>query len=315
MESKQENSFGVRERKLLQAAAVGIVRKFGQYFKELGEHYDFVSWNLYSEASKLANSIMMGASKVEDIGEVKQELSKVALPSDTSADQAQSDLAQELAREKQKLKALEEYGLKVDHLRYPPPRELGYLFVKSKGKFEYQDRSIPEVLAKLISGGDRRPLLPYFNYQGDLINGVPSGKGTIDYGDIYLAENEYYGCSYTGGFLNGMKHGEGQASAIGSGKDLSYEREQEECRYSQDKRSGIFLKTEESHYEVCLTTTQLIANEKQQFVSIESGKKERRYRDIEGNIEITLHLDGQNVTVKTPKEGETQGITKQYVLA
>ena len=320
MESKPAYIFSAQERKLLNAAAVGMVSKYQRQLEQLyGGGKNQNSLTYLTKANELLDSITMGASKVEDIGEVKHELSKVVLPSDFSSDQAQSDPAQELARVRERIKALEEYNLKADHLRHPPPAALSYLFVKSQGKIDFQDENPSPLLVRFIKIGERRPNLAHYEYEGGLVNGLPSGKGKITYGNFYMSDDEHYACSYEGSFLNGLKHGPGRAVARGHGKAAEEEEYQEDCRYSQGKKSGIFKETSKHQLHAARTKTQIFVNDLQQLVSIEIDGEERKYQDMkDGRIdghEIVLNEEGDKVTVTTYKEGKPQGEPKIYVLA
>ena len=124
-----------------------------------------------------------------------------------------------------KIKALEEYCLNVDYVRIPPPEELKYLFVKTQGSSDYFDPEKGDV----------------FPYEGELVNGDPSGFGTVAYGDDVV---------YKGNFLSGQKHGEGvlegptvhssdplQAAASAANMSSHYEVRQ---RYINGNRDGLF---------------------------------------------------------------------------
>ena len=75
-----------------------------------------------------------------------------------------------------------------------------------------------------------------YAYEGEMINGKPGGNGTIKYGEKN-DDNDRYSCTYTGTFLNGMKHGTGKLEVKGNGVNACiYEQ-----RYTYDKKDGIFV--------------------------------------------------------------------------
>ena len=76
-----------------------------------------------------------------------------------------------------------------------------------------------------------------YAYEGELINGKPGGNGTIKYGEKKALDTDAYSCTYTGTFLNGMKHGNGQLEVKGTGWYACIYQQ----RYSYDKKDGIFV--------------------------------------------------------------------------
>ena len=83
--------------------------------------------------------------------------------------------------------ALERYVLNVDHHRIPPPHDLRDLFTKSVGSY-------------VDAAGNK--------YTGELIGGVASGVGLLEFAN---------GDRFEGEFVNGMMHGTGTYTSPSQG--------------------------------------------------------------------------------------------------
>ncbi len=135
---------------------------------------------------------------------------------------------------KSKLAAVEKFALNVDYLQIAPPKELDYLFKKTTGTYEFHDNNPPVDKNENGASYAYPVTIPpgKYVYEGELVDGLPSGHGTIKYG-----VKEGYSCTYTGTFLNGMKHGAGQLQVTGDGSSAGIYQQ----RYSYDKKDGIFV--------------------------------------------------------------------------
>ena len=117
------------------------------------------------------------------------------------------------------LKELRKHGLDVDPVLFPQSRLLQDFY-----QTEFGEATITEENANIHP--QFIPPLP-FNYVGDLVDGVPSGKGIITYNDRFR---------YEGHFLNGRKHGPG-VLIIADGSDYTIQEQQ----YYHGKRYGLFI--------------------------------------------------------------------------
>ncbi len=178
---------------------------------------------------------------------------------------------------------LEEYCLNVDYTRFPVPKPLDYLFKKTTGTY--------------IAAGK-------YSYEGELINGKPGGNGTIKYGDKSDHSSNTYSCTYTGTFLNGMKHGNGQLEVKGSGLFACIYQQ----RYSYDKKDGIFV----IKYDRGNTVTQAYLLDKRQLVRkfVKSDKTHFGYFDMKDDLyhgnKIDFTLDFR-INTSMFDEGSKQG--------
>ena len=176
----------------------------------------------------------------------------------------------ELATMTGKITALEEYCLNVDYIKFPPPQAVQYLFVKTTGTCDFYDNNPP--VDRCPEGSDkRRPVMiggGVYAYEGEMINGKPGGNGTIKYGEKKDWDNKTYSCTYTGTFLNGMKHGTGKLEVKGKG-DFACIYEQ---RYTYDKKDGIFV----IKYDNGNVVTQVFLDDKRQHVRKDVSSEDRR---------------------------------------
>jgi hypothetical protein len=201
----------------------------------------------------------------------------------------------------QKIAALEEYCLNVDYTRFPVPKPLEYLFKKTTGTYEFHDNNPPvdkfyrEILPVMILKGK-------YEYEGELINGKPGGNGTIKYGEKKGLFGTY-SCTYTGTFLNGMKHGNGQLEVKGSGSDVCIYQQ----RYSYDKKDGIFVIKYDNDRTI---STPYVDDTKRNVMKFEAEDgKIHRYTDMKDDLwhgHLIDYTIDEKIETTQYKEGRRQ---------
>lgn len=164
-----------------------------------------------------------------------------------------------------RIQQLENYVMNVDYNLFAIPSELKYLFVKSTGALEYTENNPPVDKTAQQDSSFYWPLtIPRgvkYIYEGELVNGKPGGFGTIKYGELKGVDNKLYLCTYSGMFMNGMKHGSGYLSVKG-GLEWACRYDQ---HYSYNKKEGIFV----INYEIGHQLSHVYQADKRQHVTKE----------------------------------------------
>ena len=142
-----------------------------------------------------------------------------------------------------------------------------------------------------------------YAYEGEMINGKPGGNGTIKYGEKKDVYSKTYSCTYTGTFLNGMKHGTGKLEVKGNVVGACiYDQ-----RYTYDKKDGIFV----IKYDRGSVFTQVYLDDKRHHVrkDVSSDGKNHEYYDMKDDLlhgnEVNYLIDDKIWTCKYV-EGKVQ---------
>ena len=127
-----------REQALLKAVAVVLVNKHLDNLRLLVKApskstHELVK-KMIADAEVQLKSLNNGTLHIESIKEISSELARI---------DSTHPASEEMSHLKDKVKALEEYCLNVDYIKFPPPQAVQYLFVKTTGTVDYYENSPP----------------------------------------------------------------------------------------------------------------------------------------------------------------------------
>ena len=173
--------YSPREKLLMKAVAVGLTQKLRDRLQPLLSEPAEGSSGLIQKLAEDSGKLFDSIVAESTLVEAVPEV-KQQLQSASLPDQAAETA--ELARP---VSALEAHCLNVDPQKVPVPAALQYLLQKVQGTAETETGA----------------------YTGELVSGVPSGAGK---------EVDPFGNTFTGHFLNGLKHGSGTYSYAATGR-------------------------------------------------------------------------------------------------
>jgi MORN repeat len=292
-----EISLSSREQQIAAAVAIGFAQKVKSQLDLAvagqSEGKGASLQQLADDAGSLLDSLKNGTLHIESIKEISSELQAVSKGVSEQSDPSPGTSQEDVRQLKDKIKVLEEYCLNVDYLRFQPPPALSYLFVKTTGTCEFYDNNPPVCKSAYASHNILSPVdIPEgkYSYEGEFINGLPGGQGKIIYGDRKDINDSSYSCTYTGTFLNGMKHGTGTFEVSGEGVNAR----RSMLRYLYDIKDGFFSSIRSS--DGLVIPTAMYQNNKRQLVG-------RYYSPESGEVEFLEYKDdklhGLNVMYNT----------------
>jgi len=192
-----------------------------------------------------------------------------------------------------KFEELLKYSYNVDKFLFPPPENIKEHFKTVKGSCEFIEENA-KIHPFFI------PPEP-FPYEGELLNGVPSGLGRVVYGEKYR---------YEGYFLNGRKHGPGKLILTDELGDLIQDQQ-----HYHGKRIGLFkaiYSKMKSFYFDCYGIDGLKSHVSMMW---QPESKELTFYQQNNNeyhgLAITIDLETLKIHIESFKKGIKENIFKK----